>query len=148
MPKYNYVTIGLVAAVAVLGGVVVYLYFYRKGSKNSYTPPVQEVKVTPPPTTQPSPSSKKGDLVLFYADWCPHCHHMMNDWLRSKQLLDQDSKMNVISIESKDPELSKHSVPGFPCIRFFPSGLSNVENFVEYKGPRTTESIVDFATKM
>lgn len=139
----KYVLAGLVAAVAVIG-VGLYFYITRRNSKNSFAGPVEEGKVAPvraPPSGVPS-GQDAPVLVFFYATWCPHCTTMMGDWVEvEKALL---GKVNVKAIESENPEMANHQIPGFPTLRMFPQGLGHPSMYVDYTGPRNADGIMKF----
>lgn len=82
-------------------------------------------------------------LVLFHATWCPYSKNIYSAW-REAQLLLKD-QIYTIDMESKDSRLSKHKITSFPTIRFYPCGLKEFNNFIEFKGDRTAERIHHFA---
>jgi protein disulfide-isomerase A6 len=97
-----------------------------------------EIPSTPVHTPEPT-------LVFFHATWCPHCTspQMQQVWREAQEQL--RGKIRTMDIESKNPEISKHQVRGFPTIRFYPHGLVEPTNFVEFKGERTTQNLCKFA---
>ena len=30
------------------------------------------------------------EVVLYYADWCPHCHNFMPEWQKLTQMLNKN----------------------------------------------------------
>lgn len=159
MVRYDAMTIGLMVAVGVL--VVVVIFLLVRGKKDegmdSTHPGGHHSKGGHPPH-HPREGGQGGHpghggghgssptLVLFHAEWCPHCKDMMGDWQQVKQALAQ-SPITVKEFESKDGEMGKHRVAGFPTLRFFPGGLSSPEKFVDYKGSRDAKSILEWLSQ-
>ena len=116
-------------------------------------------RVAPSPVKQPLKDGMKNEddvetpigdgnsaLVLFYSERCGHSVNMMPAWEEMKKSMGSSGQFDIISLEqSKNPqEVHQHSIRGFPTIRFYPDGFPS-PNFVEYKGPRTSESFIKFA---
>ena len=60
-------------------------------------------------------------IVLYYADWCPHCVHMKPEW---EQLKKEKLPINIVDIEStalNDINIPK-DIEGFPTIDLFSNG--------------------------
>jgi thiol-disulfide isomerase/thioredoxin len=77
----------------------------------------------------------KGMIVLFYGDWCGHCHHMMPEWDKFMEN-NKDNKIKIMKIESSnEPVMRKHEIRGFPTIRYLPNGLKDKKH-VEFRGNR------------
>ena len=81
-------------------------------------------------------------MVLYYANWCPHCEKMLPDWDRMKSQANEKG-LNV-EVEKHDcaveEELAEEKgINAFPEIR-----LEKGEEFETYEGPRTTEGLMDF----
>lgn len=128
----HYVLIGsLVLAIA----VVIYLYMNR----------TKEGIQMPQPRSAPPSQNPNGapTLVLFHADWCPHCKDVMGTWGEVEKIT--QGKLQCIKIESKqiDP---KAEIKGFPTIRFYPHGLASPD-YIKYEGDRSLQSILDFASQ-
>ena len=80
-------------------------------------------------------TTNNGVIVLFYGDWCGHCHHMMPEWEKFMNK-NKDNKIKIMKIESSnEPVMRKHEIRGFPTIRYLPNGLHNKKH-VEYQGNR------------
>jgi thiol-disulfide isomerase/thioredoxin len=138
----KFVVAGLIAAAAVIG-VGIYLYVTRYRSKNSFQAGEDLSGGAGAKPRSPSPSTADAPVfVLFYATWCPHCEHMMGDWKATEKEL--SGKFHTKAIESADPEAAHHQIPGFPTLRMFPRGLKDSKTFVDYKGPRTAQDMVNF----
>ena len=81
------------------------------------------------------PKKQNGVIVLFYGDWCGHCHHMMPEWDKFMQK-NKENKIKIMKIESSnEPVMRKHGIRGYPTIRYLPNGLQNKKH-VEFQGNR------------
>lgn len=84
-------------------------------------------------------------VVLYYADWCPHCISMKPEWKMFADKYSSDNKINVAELESQFLDMvgpqHKANVEGFPTIISLNKG-SKVANFM---GPRTSKDIDMFA---
>lgn len=90
--------------------------------------------------------SRKGYwVILYYANWCPHCQMMKPEWKRFADKHDKDQRVNVAEVESQYldqvGEEHKGRVQGYPTVMCAKDGkaLSN------HDGPRTADSFNDFA---
>lgn len=149
--RYNTTTLLLIGAVVALLFAVFYLY--QKKENLDLNVDVQKdpdmPKTQPDNTVAPNQAPVQNlppVLVLFHATWCPHCKTVLPLWPQIKANL--AGKLDVIDIESKDPEMAKHKIQGFPTIRFFPQGLNNVDVYVDHTGPRTVEGIMQFLASL
>lgn len=149
------------AGALVVALVVICFLVYRSGgtpSGNSHrrvesNKPQEQVRRQPPPEPRPSAvqppqgTHAKPAVVLFYAEWCGHSKNMMPAWEEASQTLRSYGTVDVIDLEhgrNKD-EIQKHNVQGFPTIRLYPEGFPS-QNFVEYQGDRSADSIVKFVS--
>ena len=92
-----------------------------------------------------SPSNDKPyKFILYYADWCPHCHTAKPEFdkLGSIQTIG-GKKVEIVAIEEKNiPDSVK--VSGYPTVRL----LDSEENLVEeYAGERTAKGFQAFLEK-
>lgn len=91
-----------------------------------------------------SGSDKK--LVMFYADWCPHCKTLKPKWEKAASEMNTEKSVKMISInagngtEEEKALMSKYSVEGYPTILVFENG----EKKEEYKGERETKAFKMF----
>jgi thioredoxin-like negative regulator of GroEL len=121
---------------------------YQKGNN---TEKMQAVPHSEPSESQQAPKlppqGKDGPvIVLFHATWCPHCKDVLPIWQQLKA--GAKGNIQVLDIESKDPALTQHQIPGFPTIRFFPQGLGSPQDHKDYTGPRTLEGIIQFLSSL
>jgi thioredoxin-like negative regulator of GroEL len=84
-------------------------------------------------------------VILYYADWCPHCVAMKPEWKLFADKYSSSNKINVAELESQFLDMvgpqHKANVQGFPTIISLNKG-SKVANFM---GPRTSKDIDMFA---
>jgi thiol-disulfide isomerase/thioredoxin len=101
-------------------------------------PKMNHPKMIHPKMNHPKMNNQKnnnGVIVLFYGDWCGHCHHIMPEWQKFMKK-NKDNKIKIMKIESSnEPVMRKHEIRGFPTIRYLPNGLNNKEH-VEFQGNR------------
>lgn len=157
--RLNTTTICLIAIIAVFAVIILYLMMKKpneeygdvKGDGNRapvgvVVNPAAGTGATAAAAAQPSPPAKDASnvpcLVLFHADWCPHCKHLLPAWDEVKKAV--NGKFLIADIESKNPIMAHHQLPGFPTIRYFPEGLGTSTKFLEYSGDRSPKSILDF----
>ena len=89
-------------------------------------------------------SGKK--LVLFYADWCPHCTSFKPTWQEVSESVNTSSETKMISIDVGDKSseseqlMQEYNVSGFPTIVLVDQ--SNQEKSLEvYEGARDKSSL-------
>lgn len=146
MIRLTNTNIVLLAAIAVLIGVIVYMYTSK--TKENMTADGAPRPPMPPATSGGTAAKGDGEgpetpcLTLFHADWCPHCKHVLPEWEKIKQAL--QGKHAVADFESKHPMMTNFQIKGFPTIRYFPKGMSNPSVHVDYSGERTADAILKF----
>jgi thiol-disulfide isomerase/thioredoxin len=90
--------------------------------------------------------TKKGYwIILYYANWCPHCQTMKPEWNKFTEKFKNDKSVNVAEVESEfmdtiSPE-NKANVQGFPTI----IGCNQGKKIADYNGPRTSDDMIKFA---
>ena len=80
-------------------------------------------------------------LVMFYADWCPHCKNLMPAWDEATVEVGDKKMMKIDVGGSSDDEkalMEEHGVSGFPTIMVFENGAK----VSEYGGERTKEALI------
>lgn len=122
----------IVGLAVLAAGIIVYLVI-KKQHLDSYT----DTAVIPSPG-----NTAQCDMVLFYADWCHHCHEMMPEWQKAKNAL--LGRVNLFELEHKQIDQNKHNIGGFPTVRLYPSGLSS-NTYVDYHGERSADAFINFA---
>ncbi len=59
-------------------------------------------------------------VVLYYADWCPHCHNFMPEWNKlSKMLNNKGIKTEQYDYAKNPSPADKENVGGFPTVKLF-----------------------------
>ena len=88
-------------------------------------------------------NKKIPSLILFYAEWCGHCKHLMPTWNALTDLLPKD-KINILKISCVEKEKQCNSIKeikGYPTIIYIDIELNKK---IIYSGERTAESIINF----
>lgn len=85
-------------------------------------------------------------VVLYWADWCPHCKNFLPVW---KQFEKEARSFNLpVLIQTVDcvnskSECDNAKVHGFPTVRLYnPDG-----SFIEYRGNRTLADVKSWVEK-
>jgi thiol-disulfide isomerase/thioredoxin len=105
------------------------------------------IKVTDPQSAQDfNKRSNNGYwVVLYYADWCPHCQTMKPEWQRFADKYKTNPDINVAELESQFLDMlspiHKSNVQGFPTI----VSLAQGQKQSDYSGARTSKDIDLFA---
>jgi len=93
--------------------------------------------------------SKQAELILFYADWCPHCKTAKPIWNELKTQY-QNKTINGYQVlftevncttESAETEqmMNKYNIEGFPTIKLLKDG-----QVIEYDAKPTRETLNEF----
>jgi len=90
--------------------------------------------------------SKKGYwVILYYAEWCPHCQTLKPEWNKFTDKYSSSKEINVAEVESEFlgsvGDEHKNNVEGYPTIVSCNKGVKT-GNFM---GDRTSQAIDDFA---
>jgi thiol-disulfide isomerase/thioredoxin len=79
-------------------------------------------------------------VVLYYANWCPHCVSFKPEWNKIKATLDEKGITYQEYEESQNKEaIMKANIPGYPTIK--------INNQI-YNGARDHDSIINAVTGM
>jgi len=86
----------------------------------------------------------KNVLVEFYAPWCGHCKHLAPEYEKVAATFKNEPECVVANIDADNYKeiAKKHSVTGFPTIKFF--SKSNKGGDEKYDGPREAQDFVNF----
>ncbi len=128
----------------VLGAVVVTIgvCYFLFGKKN-----VETMKHQALPPSHPAVQAqrqRKPTLVLFYADWCGNCTAMKPAWNEAADKLNGKVDTLKLDYETHKEEMKKAGIKGFPAMRLYSQGFPDGP-YTDYKGDRSTNSIIDFA---
>lgn len=85
--------------------------------------------------TTPALDHSKPSFTLYYASWCPHCKHMLDDW---NALGSNVKGVAIRKLEEK--QNTEIVVAGFPTI-IYRDGNGGME---KYEGLRTTDAFLTF----
>lgn len=145
-------------AIVVLAAFVIYLMMNRTSS--SYNPPEEQVRASPPPPPQQpketvippfsgAPLARQAApgepvMVMFWGVNCGHCVKMKPAWAEAARVL--HNRIKLVDCESQDPSIGQfQGIRGYPTVRLYPQGLDHLDNFIEYQGDRSVQSLVQFA---
>lgn len=80
----------------------------------------------------------KISLLLFKAEWCPHCRNFDSNW---KDLQKQIKNVNFVTFDSEEhkEKIKNYNIDGYPTLI-----LEKKDKLIEYKGERTIASITNF----
>ena len=139
--RFDTLHVALAVALTALTVLVAYLILRPQKesltlSRNAVPPHVDDAARVPHNTTPP-----QAEVVLFHSRGCGHCVRMMPTWKECVKEL--TGKVRFVEVE--DQEAMRYGIRGFPTIRFYPNGHHTTNNFVEYRGDRSKNSIEKFA---
>jgi len=79
-------------------------------------------------------------FIEFYAPWCGHCKKLAPIWDELAASA-KTFKVAKINCQDEDDIAKRFSIKGFPTLKFFHEG-----RFYDYRGTRTVEAFIEFAT--
>uniref|UniRef100_A0A6C0JF24 Thioredoxin domain-containing protein n=1 Tax=viral metagenome TaxID=1070528 RepID=A0A6C0JF24_9ZZZZ len=93
--------------------------------------------------------TKQAELMLFYADWCPHCKTAKPIWndlktqyqnktINGYQVIFTDVNCSTESAETEQM-MNKYNIEGFPTIKLLKDG-----QIIEYDAKPTKETLNEF----
>ncbi|NCA22158.1 MAG: hypothetical protein EBS86_13585 [Crocinitomicaceae bacterium] len=98
-----------------------------------------------------SSGDKTAELLLFFAEWCPHCKHAAPEWEAAKEKYDGHTINGYtviftdINCTKETPEsrelMEKYKVQGFPTVK-----LLKDDQVVDFNAKVTTDNINQFLT--
>jgi thiol-disulfide isomerase/thioredoxin len=96
-------------------------------------------------------SNKTATLMLFYADWCPHCKNAKPEWDSLKNEYDQNQingyTMSFVEYDCSEETaemseiINKYNIESFPTIK-----LIKDNEIIEYDAKPTKSTMVQFLT--
>ena len=133
----------VIASLLFIFAILAWIFFYKKyilieEEKSPEKSAEDDISITPTGIEAPT-------FVFFHATWCPHCtsQEMQKTWSELKSILSQNNVLTQ-EIESKNPEIKKYVIKGYPTLRLYMKGLQNNTLFAEYQGKMNTKDIVEF----
>ena len=86
----------------------------------------------------------KPTFTFFFANWCGYCKKAQPEW--EKFMEQYNGNVNILGVdcEKQKPLAKKHKVQGYPTIRYYPAGLSDISNYEPYKGKRDSSSFLNY----
>ena len=124
-------------------GIILYYYNYLQ-------PTIQNI-YNPDSTTEgyKGNDDKNAELIMFHADWCPHCKTAKPEWETIKSSF-EGKKINGYNVifsdvnctnETKEIEkmMSTYKVEGFPTIKMIKDG-----QVIDYDAKPTQSSLTKF----
>lgn len=90
----------------------------------------------------------QGTLALFHADWCGYCKRLMPEFSRFESSYNGPANIQKINEASNKQMCQQHGIQGFPTIRYYPNGMSDINNYKDYEGPRTASGLESFMQGM
>lgn len=138
-------TIFAIISVILFAGLSLFYYFYyiAPGMKSSYKPNSEKISL------DSVPEGSSGELLFFFADWCPHCKAAKPIWndLKSEYENKTINGYNVIfteidcSTESAevDKMMNKYNIEGYPTIKLLKDG-----QIIEYDAKPSKATLIQF----
>lgn len=130
---------------------LIWLFIFVVGLFVLYQFSIAGKKILPtlPQQTENFDGKKKGTFAFFYADWCGHCQRAKPAWQElEKNASSIGADLVKINSDENGELVQKHGVSGFPTIRYYPNGLEDVENRIEYSGDRSYSGFKTFLNSL
>lgn len=129
---------------AVIAGIYIF-YYYIPSLKSSYKPNREHVSNG----SSGSNDGKTAEMILFYADWCPHCKTAKPIWeevktqYEGKIINGQQVIFTEVNCSEETAEveqmMNKYNIEGFPTIKLLKDG-----QVIEYDAKPTKETLNQF----
>ena len=85
----------------------------------------------------------KPKLILYWAEWCPHCKNFLPVWNEFKNKVKNTNKYDIENYDcaktQNRPICDVNDIPGYPTVI---KQIGN--NRIEYQGPRTVDGLMKF----
>lgn len=147
--KMSSKTILIIIAIIFFVILAIYYYYYYISPKLKTTYYANAEGVGNASSSSSNGPSKQAELMLFYADWCPHCKTAKPIWNDLKTQY-QNKTINGYQVifteincttESAETEqmMNKYNIEGFPTIKLLKDG-----QIIEYDAKPTRETLNEF----
>ena len=81
----------------------------------------------------------KPQIILYHANWCPHCKNFLPIWNEFKNKVNNNKKCDIVDYDCAETECNVTDVPGYPTI------IKQIgDERIEYEGPRTVDGLMNF----
>ena len=111
------ILVAIIALILVFGGTD--FNFGDKSAKN-HQPEVKALFKDKGMTIEEAMQDDKYAVVLFYADWCPHCQNFAPTFKKLSKDRKLKKRFNFVRINSEDPKsvpfMEEYEVKGFPSV--------------------------------
>lgn len=114
-----------------LGAVIIFALWYNRKSDEGYENAVEKIASAP------------YKFVMYFADWCPHCHTAKPEFEKlgaTRTIGGKQVAMKALE-EKQIPEGEKKNIQGYPTIQLYDAQGGLVK---EFEGPRTKEGFEAF----
>ena len=142
----NTAIFGIIVAVILLSIGIYYIFYYNSSAKASYKPNSEHVMNG---ASNNGSTGGEAELMLFFADWCPHCKTAKPIWddLKSQYENKTINGYTVIFTEINctqetaevEQMMNKYNIEGFPTIKLLKDG-----QIIEYDAKPTKDTLVQF----
>tara|TARA_B100000787_G_C16178995_1_gene290643 strand:+ start:64 stop:540 length:477 start_codon:yes stop_codon:yes gene_type:complete len=101
---------------------------------------------------KPNPEGDDVHIILFYADWCPHCVSAKPEWgklvkkLNNTKVNNKNVKVQSCNCEEEGVQkeaAADNNISGYPTIKCLKAGGSE-----EYKGAREFDALANWVKEM
>jgi thiol-disulfide isomerase/thioredoxin len=138
----TYMIIGAITLLLIAGALI---YYFYGNNRSAFT----EYKANREHMEDDESSNKTAELMLFYADWCPHCKTAKPEWESVKSQYDNRNingykvLFKEFNCSSQTPEIEeqmdKYSIEGFPTIKMLKDS-----QLIEFDAKPTKENLEKF----
>jgi len=132
-------TAGIILLMIVLAIIAYYVFQKSLPSPSSFIPN----------QSNGESSGKEAELILFYADWCPHCKTAKPEWEQvkseysGKQVNGYTLIFNEVNCTNESPDVEKmmntYKIEGFPTIK-----LVKDNQVVDFDAKPTKSALTQF----
>ena len=121
----------IIGAILTISFIIIAVYLYKKNKKRIQTNPNNEfIK-----------SDKTGEIMFFYASWCPYSQSSLKDWYKYKEKYDGKYKISFTEIDcDENPNIAdSYNVESYPTIILVFSGKKYI-----YDAQMNDETLTQF----
>jgi thiol-disulfide isomerase/thioredoxin len=140
----NYITYIIIAVVLLIIGYGIYVYYVKPMLKPNSMNTAEVYN-----TSTTGGNTNEAELILFYADWCPHCKTAKPEWnnvksqFNGKVINGYTVTFTEVNCTTETPQsqqlMDQYKVEGFPTIK-----LVKGNQVIDFDAKPTTQSITQF----